>query len=156
MIIKKYLPVITALILALTLLLASFSVMAVDEPEAVDPKDVVLDETLDTTSATAEDQYGETLETSYEQGEIRPEEEIQYKAGDIDGDGDIDINDVTTLQSVFVRLAPRTATVEKNGDTNVDGKINIWDATVIQIYLAGVYKKLPVTTDGYYAEIIRP
>ena len=145
---KRFLPVITALILALTLVLASFSVMAAGNPAKIDD-----DPITDTSETNPVDDNDVTVPQT---DPTQPTVSSVYISGDIDGDGDVDIDDVTTLQSVFLGLVPKGEVVTRNGDTNVDGKINIWDATVIQLKIAGIFKKLPVTTDGYYAEIIQP
>ena len=146
---KRFLPVITALILALTLVLASFSVMAAGDPVITE------DEQKNASSET--NPVGGLDEITLQSESAQPATvSDEYNPGDVDGDGNIDINDVTALQSVFVGLASKTETFTRNGDTNVDGKINIWDATVIQLKIAGLYRELPVTVDGYYARIIQP
>lgn len=76
--------------------------------------------------------------------------------GDVNDDEAVNINDVTEYQLVLVGAKDATEAFERNGDANVDGKKNIWDVTTIQYFIAGNFKKLPVTTDGYYGEIIRP
>jgi len=48
--------------------------------------------------------------------------------GDLDGDGDVDIFDWTTLQTNFGASSPRMA----DGDLNNDGKVNIFDFAILQ------------------------
>lgn len=78
------------------------------------------------------------------------------KVGDVDGNGTIDVNDVTFYQLTLAGRQAVTPAFELNGNTVTDGKKNIIDVTGIQYYVAKVFKKLPVTLDGYYSEIIRP
>lgn len=49
--------------------------------------------------------------------------------GDANGDGKLDINDVTLIQMHLAHLLPYNIS---NGDTNEDGKVSISDATQIQ------------------------
>ncbi|MBQ7505415.1 MAG: hypothetical protein IJT79_08920 [Ruminococcus sp.] len=76
--------------------------------------------------------------------------------GDVDGNGTVDVNDATAYQLTLAGRQEVTAAFELNGNTVTDGKKNIIDVTGIQYYVAKVFKKLPVTLDGYYSEIIRP
>ena len=139
---KKFLSAITAV---LTAALVSFSSIAVfaadgDDGPAVLPGDIVKVENEDNGAGD----------------EVVTPPSLQKKAGDVDGNGVVDINDVTVYQ---LTLAGRTSVTEAfnlNAETVTDNKFNITDATGIQFYVAGAFKKLPVTPDGYYAEIIRP
>ena len=81
---------------------------------------------------------------------------VFYIPGDVDGNCTVDINDVTYYQLVLVGKQSETECFLKNAETYTDQVRNIRDVTVIQIYLAGIYKRLPVTPDGYYAQLIRP
>ena len=62
--------------------------------------------------------------------------------GDVNGDGYVNINDVTAIQRHLVELE----TLDENGfavaDTNGDGELDIADATLIQMYLAEYDVKL--------------
>lgn len=116
-------------------------------------------------NATAEETKDETRPTfdTYPTEQTNPTEstgptepEIVKLVGDVDGNGSIDINDATTYQLTLAGRQEVTPAFELNGNTVTDGKRNIIDVTGIQYCVAGVFKKLPVTLDGYYAEIIRP
>ena len=81
---------------------------------------------------------------------------VYYEPGDVDGNGIVDINDVTVYQLTLIGKLSQTAAFKKNAETYTDQLKNIRDVTSIQMYLAGIYRQLPVTPDGYYAEIFRP
>ncbi len=142
---------------AISLLIAAlvcFSAVAVYAAEEAAPDPEVIKE------VESVDDYIDNVGSSPVGDETDPEtnggEEVTYLAGDVDGNGTVNINDVTIYQLTLVEKIERTAAFEKNGDTYLDNNKTIRDATTIQIYLSGVYRKIPVTTDGYYAEIIRP
>ena len=81
---------------------------------------------------------------------------VEYLAGDVDGNLVVDINDVTTYQLTLVGKMDETAAFIKNSSTYTDQMRSIRDVTAIQLYLTGQLRKLPVTPDGYYSEIMRP
>ena len=56
--------------------------------------------------------------------------------GDVNGDGKIDANDVTTLQMFIAKYADVTVN-EAVADVDGNGKINVLDVTAIQKYVAG-------------------
>ena len=58
--------------------------------------------------------------------------------GDVDGDGEVTINDATTIQYYLAELlqAPLTETQKLAADFNKNGIIDISDATMIQYLLA--------------------
>ena len=56
--------------------------------------------------------------------------------GDVNGDGKIDANDVTTLQMYIAKCADVTVN-EVVADVDGNGKINVLDVTAIQKYVAG-------------------
>ena len=56
--------------------------------------------------------------------------------GDVNGDGKIDANDVTTLQMYIAKCADVTVN-EAVADVDGNGKINVLDVTAIQKYVAG-------------------
>lgn len=59
--------------------------------------------------------------------------------GDIDFNGEVDINDVTLMQKYIADITLNLSDDQKtNADFNGDGKINIADATAIQKYLANI------------------
>ena len=78
------------------------------------------------------------------------------KYGDVDGNGVVDINDVSTFQLTLLGILEPTEAFNRNSNTYTDQKTSIRDVTVIQLYLVGRFRKLPITPDGYYAEILIP
>ncbi len=56
--------------------------------------------------------------------------------GDTNGDGKIDINDVTVIQRCMAEYIELTAELEAVADVNGDDKVDINDATHLQKYLA--------------------
>lgn len=61
--------------------------------------------------------------------------------GDVNGDGYVNVLDVTTLQKKLASL-PVTTFIESQADTNRDGTVNIKDATRIQEYLVGIVTQI--------------
>ncbi|MCH5298433.1 MAG: starch-binding protein [Ruminococcus sp.] len=61
--------------------------------------------------------------------------------GDVNGDGVVDVIDVTTLQKHLASVYVPTF-IESQADTNRDGAINIKDATRIQEYLVGLVSQI--------------
>lgn len=88
--------------------------------------------------------------------EIQPSTSVNYLPGDVDGNGIVDITDVTVFQLTLINKLDKTEAFLKNSNTYTDQKTNIRDATVIQLYLVGKFQKIPITPDGYYSEILRP
>lgn len=111
---------------------------------------------VDTGYPTAEEETGATFSTDQTDSSEPTEPTLVKKVGDVDGNGEIDINDATAYQLILAGKQAVTPAFELNGNTVTDGKKNIIDVTGIQCYVAKVFKKLPVTLDGYYSEIIRP
>ena len=69
----------------------------------------------------------------------------QYMTGDLDGDGEVTVNDVTELQRIlaeFDDLDLSDPAVFAAADFNKDGKVNIRDVTYGQRYLAGFITEL--------------
>ena len=65
--------------------------------------------------------------------------------GDLDGDGEVTVNDVTELQRIlaeFDDLDLSDPAVLAAADFNKDGKVNIRDVTCGQRYLAGFITEL--------------
>ncbi len=58
--------------------------------------------------------------------------------GDIDGSGEVTINDVTNLQGALAEFEELTDEQRALADVNRDGRLNVKDVTEIQRYLAGV------------------
>ena len=61
--------------------------------------------------------------------------------GDVTGDGQIDVNDVTDIQLYLAKDQTFTEKQKKAADVNKDGKISINDVTKIQEYIAGNFKE---------------
>lgn len=61
--------------------------------------------------------------------------------GDVDGDNDVDVDDVTLIQKYLVHLTDDI--LLDYADLNNDEKINIYDATVAQLIVAKVYSHNP-------------
>ena len=141
---KKFLFCIVSVLLV-TLLAASslFMVSAAGDPE-------VPEYTAETGATFSTDES-----IPDETGSTEPAELVKL-VGDVDGSGVVDINDATAYQLTLAGRQSVTPAFELNGNTVTDGKMNIIDVTGIQYYVAKVFKKLPVTLDGYYSEIIRP
>ena len=58
--------------------------------------------------------------------------------GDANGDGKIDVSDVTTVQKIAAELIDPTDVQKKAADTTGDGAITVMDATLIQKYIAEI------------------
>ena len=67
--------------------------------------------------------------------------------GDFDDNWYTDINDVTLLQKYLAEIVAFNPSQIKCADVNNDGKATIKDATVMQLYIAGAYDYLPLTTE---------
>ena len=78
------------------------------------------------------------------------ENEIAYalldgvKLGDTDGDGSVNINDVTTIQRHLAELETLEGIYLHAADANQDGTVDIADATIIQMYLAEYEMEYPI------------
>ncbi len=68
-----------------------------------------------------------------------PVNKVSYLAGDVDGNGKVNVKDVTTIQKFVAKIIELDAeNAELAADVNLDTKINIKDATMIQKYLAKI------------------
>ncbi|MBE6794103.1 MAG: hypothetical protein E7532_04065 [Ruminococcaceae bacterium] len=68
-----------------------------------------------------------------------PVNKVSYLAGDVDGNGKVNVKDVTTIQKFVAMIIELDAeNAELAADVNLDTKINIKDATMIQKYLAKI------------------
>lgn len=56
--------------------------------------------------------------------------------GDVTGDGQIDVNDVTAIQLYIVQNQSFTDKQKEAADVNKDGKISVSDVTRVQQYIA--------------------
>ena len=66
------------------------------------------------------------------------------KLGDVNGDDDIDITDVTTIQKYLAELDILDGIYKYAADTNIDGEIDISDATAIQMYSVKLLTDYPI------------
>ncbi len=57
-------------------------------------------------------------------------------AGDVNGDGKINVTDVTTLVNMILKVIPQNLTA---GDINGDGKINVTDVTALVNIILGIH-----------------
>ena len=60
----------------------------------------------------------------------------EVKLGDANGDGSVNINDVTAIQAHKAEMSFLTDLQQLAADVNYDGKVDIEDATLMQSYLA--------------------
>ena len=65
-----------------------------------------------------------------------PKKEIDFTFGDANGDGIINVKDVTAIQRHLANYEILTDKELGAADVNFDGKIDIDDATLLQMYLA--------------------
>ena len=91
-----------------------------------------------------------------DESEFGEKNDVISMSGDVNGDGVVNIDDVTEYQFILAGSKEATDAFEMNGETYADGKKNINDVTVIQYYIAGILKKLPVDKDGYDPTIYQP
>lgn len=65
-------------------------------------------------------------------------EDINYRKGDANTDGELDIKDVTTIQKYIGELEAFNNIQWYLEDYNRDGVVNIKDVTAIQNFVAGI------------------
>ena len=68
----------------------------------------------------------------------------EVKLGDANGDDNININDVTTIQRYLAELETLEGIYLHAADANQDGTVDIADATAIQMYLAEYEMDYPI------------
>jgi len=68
----------------------------------------------------------------------------EVKLGDANGDGAVNINDVTTVQRYLAELDTLDEIYLHAADANQDGTVDIADATAIQMYLAEYEMDYPI------------
>lgn len=71
-----------------------------------------------------------------------PTTPIEYKLGDVDMDGDINISDVTLIQKYVAEIDTLTDQQVNLADVDKNRKIEITDATLIQKFLAEIVESL--------------
>ena len=89
--------------------------------------------------------FSATNETTWEN--VRIPRIVTGKLGDVDGDGEVTVLDVTYLQRVLAGVKDKDATVEKLGDVDGDGDLNSIDVTKLQRWLLGLNQDLKIGTD---------
>ena len=62
----------------------------------------------------------------------------EYKKGDIDLNGEINVTDSTIMQKYACGLMEITSLQLEIGDVNGDGRVNVMDSTEVQKYIAGL------------------
>lgn len=73
---------------------------------------------------------------------------VLYQYGDANGDGTINLKDVTELRRLLAAGDVDTSQIEGNPDVNGDGVINLKDVTLLRRYLAGGWGvELPQITE---------
>ena len=92
--------------------------------------------------------YKGVLQPGFEIGGIasftEPSQEAErYLLGDVDGDGEVTIYDVTYIQRYEAAMKVNSFN-EAAADVDGDGEITIFDATLIQRYLADMNVKYPI------------
>ena len=89
--------------------------------------------------------FSATNETTWEN--VRIPRIVTGKLGDVDGDGEVTVLDVTYLQRVLAGVKDKDATVEKLGDVDGDGDLTMIDTTKLQRWLLGLNQDLNIGTD---------
>ena len=74
------------------------------------------------------------------------DEEKTYKLGDVDGDGDITVKDVSAIQRHIAKIEFLAPAQLEGADVNQDNNVNINDATRIQKYISHIINQL--TAEG--------
>lgn len=67
----------------------------------------------------------------------------QFKTGDADLNGSINIKDATLIQKSVAGLATLEEESEKLADADANGTVNVKDATLIQKFVAGIVTEFP-------------
>ncbi|WP_405343780.1 dockerin type I repeat-containing protein, partial [Ruminococcus sp.] len=89
--------------------------------------------------------FSGTNETTWE--DVRIPRIVIGKLGDVDGSGEVDILDVTTIQRVLANVKPADDTINKLGDVDGDGSLDVTDATLLQRWLLGLNQDLKIGED---------
>ncbi|MGN1139541.1 MAG: dockerin type I domain-containing protein, partial [Ruminococcus sp.] len=76
-------------------------------------------------------------------------ESTQYRLGDANTDGSVDVMDATTIQQIAAVLVTPTDDQLYLADVTGDGEVDIRDATLIQQYIAMLISDAPTNADGY-------
>ena len=115
------------------------------EPVVTEPSEPVVTEPSEPTEVPTEPSEIPTEPSSTapasddEEPTTAPVNKIAYLAGDVDGNGKVNVKDVTAIQKFVAKIITLDAeNAELAADVNTDTKINIKDATAIQKYLAKI------------------
>lgn len=82
---------------------------------------------------------------------------ILYPHGDANGDGAVNLKDVTYLRRMLAEGDVDTSAFEGNPDANGDGVVNLKDVTILQRYLAGGWGvELPQSPEPEESEPLSP
>ncbi|MBQ8538448.1 MAG: hypothetical protein IJ433_02230 [Ruminococcus sp.] len=106
------------------------------EPEATEP------EATEPEATQPEATEPETKPVAPTQPPQPTQPEVKYEIGDVDGDGRVDIVDVSEIQLHLAGVKTLSSSSLAAADANGDGDVNIIDATHIQRFLAKLIKKL--------------
>ena len=74
----------------------------------------------------------------------KSEAAVTYILGDVNGDGGVNISDVTAIQRHMAEMVALDDAQQLAADVNLDGTVDITDATVLQRYLAEYETAYPI------------
>ncbi len=114
--------------------IAIVEIIAPEPREAIEPQVTYLDENFLRIGGAVVSSYSRGLDTSMP--------ETKFKRGDVDGDGEISVEDVMTTLSYLFRSAPPPLCA-KAIDANDDGRINVTDAVRMLLHLFAGHAGLP-------------
>ncbi len=89
--------------------------------------------------------FSGTNETTWEN--VRIPRIVTGKLGDVDGDGEVTVLDVTCLQRVLANVKTADDTINKLGDVDGDGELTTIDTTKLQRWLLGLSQDLKIGED---------
>ena len=95
-------------------------------------------ESSENTTVSQSDKETESSDISTPTDESSSTDASKYELGDVDLNGNININDVTAIQKYLVDLARFNDEQLALADTDGDGHVTIKDATVIQLFITGL------------------
>ena len=74
-------------------------------------------------------------------------ENKDFKTGDTNLDGAVNIKDATLIQKHIAEIAVIDANAMELADVDASGSVNVKDATLIQKYVAGIVTEFPLKKD---------
>ena len=102
------------------------------EPAVTEPSEIPTEPAVTEPSSTAPASDDEEPTTA-------PVNKVSYLAGDADGNGKVNVKDVTAIQKFIAKIIDLdTENAKLAANVNLDADINIKDATAIQKYLAKI------------------